>query len=239
MKNLLFIIFLLLSSASQSNEIELEIVTEEWPPFIVNGQEVSGVVTKNVREILQFTDIKYSINVYPWARSYHLATSNPNILIYSIYRTKQRESQFNWLCPIYKSTPIHAYKLAKNEINIDSLEGMKKGVVGLMRGDNSYSYFLQKGFQEGVNIDSSSNEETNLKKLIKGRVDVVIQSKESLNYRLESLGAKKLNMVSGMAIGHDQSLEHCMALSLGTKTEIINKLKKGFEQWQKINNIDY
>jgi polar amino acid transport system substrate-binding protein len=233
MKKLRLIIFLLLSFSSRGSEIELEIVTEEWPPFIVNGKEVSGVVTKNIREILKFTDIKYSINVYPWARSFHLATSNPNILIYSIYRTKQRETQFNWICPIYKSTPIHAYKLAKNEINIDSLEGMKKGIVGLMRGDNSYSYFLQKGFQEGVNVDSSSNEETNLKKLIKGRVDVVIQSKESLNYRLGSLGAKELNIVSGMAIGHDQSVEHCMALSLGTKAEIIHKLRKGFEQWQK------
>jgi polar amino acid transport system substrate-binding protein len=233
MKKLRLIIFLLLSFSSRGSEIELEIVTEEWPPFIVNGKEVSGVVTKNIREILKFTDIKYSINVYPWARSFHLATSTPNILIYSIYRTKQRETQFNWICPIYKSTPIHAYKLAKNEINIDSLEGMKKGIVGLMRGDNSYSYFLQKGFQEGVNVDSSSNEETNLKKLIKGRVDVVIQSKESLNYRLESLGAKELNIVSGMAIGHDQSVEHCMALSLGTKAEIIHKLRKGFEQWQK------
>ena len=62
---------------------------------------------------------------------------------------------------------------------------------------------------------------------------MVIQSKESLNYRLESLGAKELNIVSGMAIGHDQSVEHCMALSLGTKAEIIHKLRKGFEQWQK------
>ena len=49
MKKLLFIIFLLLCFISQASEIELEIVTEEWPPFIVNGKEVSGVVTKNIK----------------------------------------------------------------------------------------------------------------------------------------------------------------------------------------------
>lgn len=233
MKNSLLIIFLLLSFTARSNEEELKVVTEDWPPFILKGQEVSGIVTSNIREILAYTDIKYSIDVYPWARSFHLATTNPNILIYSIYRTKQRESKFHWFCPLYKSTPIHVYKLASNEINIDSLEALKTSVVGIMRGDNSHSYFLQQGFQEGVNLDISSNEETNLKKLIKGRIDVVIQSKESLNYRLGLLGSADLNLMSGLEISKGESAEHCMALSLGTKAETIKKIKKGFEQWQK------
>jgi len=232
MKNPLLFIFLLLSFTAHSNEETLNIVTEDWPPFILKGQEVSGIVTNNIREILRYTDIKYSIDVYPWARSFHLATTNPDVLIYSIYRTKQRESKFHWFCPIYKSTPIHAYKLASNNINIDSLEALKTSVVGIMRGDNSHNYFLQKGFIEGVNLDISSNEEANLKKLIKGRVDVVIQSQESLNYRLELLGSKDLSLVSGLEISKDESAEHCMALSLNTKDETIDKIRKGFEKWQ-------
>lgn len=233
MKNILIVVFLLFTSTAQCNEDDLKVVTENWPPFIVKGSEISGIVTNNVREILAYTDIKYSINVYPWARSLHLAKTNPNTLIYSIIRTKQREAQFNWLCPIYKSTPIQASKLASNSINVNSLESMKTGVVGAMRDDHSSNYLLQQGFQEGVNLDLSSNEETNLRKLIKGRVDVVMQSKESLNYRLESLGVKDLNIVSGLVVGNAKSVEHCMALSLGTKAEIIAKLRKGFKLWQK------
>lgn len=229
----LLITFLLFSSLVQSEEAELNVVTEDWPPFIVKGKKVSGVVTNNIREILSYTDIKYSIDIYPWARSFHLATSKSDVLIYSIYRTKQRESKFHWFCPIYKSTPIHAYKLASNDINIDSLEALKTSVVGIMRGDNSHNYFLQKGFQEGVNLDISSNEEANLKKLIKGRVDVVIQSQESLNYRLELLGAKALRLISGLEISKDESAEHCMALSLDTNTETIKKIRKGFKLWQR------
>jgi polar amino acid transport system substrate-binding protein len=233
MKNSLLILFLLLSFTVHSNEEPLNVVTEDWPPFILKGQEVSGIVTQNIREILAYTDIKYSIDVYPWARSFHLATTNPNVLIYSIYRTKQREAKFHWFCPLYKSTPIHVYKLASNKIDIDSLEALKSSVVGIMRGDNSHNYFLKNGFEEGVNIDLSSNEETNLKKLIKGRVDVVIQSRESLNYRLELLGAKELNLISGLEISKGASAEHCMALSLATNTETMTKIRKGFEQWQK------
>jgi len=233
MKNVLLIIFLLLTFIAQGRESELEVVTEDWPPFIVKGKEVSGIVTKNIREILANTDIKYSINIYPWARSLHLAKTNPNILIYSILRTKQREANFNWICPIYKSTAIHVYKLASNEINVNSLESIRKGVVGVMRGDHGYSFFVQAGFKEGINLDLSSNEEINLKKLITGRVDVVIQAKESLHYRLKSIGVKDLDIVPGLALGEGENVEHCMALSLGTNPEIINKIRKAFKVWQK------
>jgi len=233
MKKSLLISLLLLSLTTQASDVELKVVTENWPPFIVKGKEVSGVITKNIREILSYTDIKYSIKIYPWARSLYLAKTKPNILIYSIYRTEQREDKFNWICPIYKSTPVQAYKLASNTIDINSLESLRQGVVGVIREDHSYSYFIREGFLEEVNLDLSSNEEINLRKLVTGRVDVVIQAKESLNYRLDSLGVKDVDIVSGLAIVHDKNVERCMALSLGTNTDIIKKIRKGFEQWKK------
>ena len=36
-----------------------------------------------------------------------------------------------------------------------------------MRSDNSHKFFLKNGFKEGVQLDISANEETNIKKLIK------------------------------------------------------------------------
>lgn len=232
MKHSLLVILLLFSFTLKSKETRLEVVTENWPPFILQEKEVAGIVTKNVRDILKYSNIDYAINIYPWARSFHLATTTPNTLIYSIYRTKERESKFHWFCPIYKSTPIHVYKLASNNLNIDSLAPLKKGIVGIMRGDNSHNYFLQKGFQAGVNLDLSANEFTNLRKLIGGRVDVVVQSEASLNYRLALLGAKDLKVVAGVAIAQAENAQHCMALSLETAPEVVNQIKAAFKQWQ-------
>lgn len=232
MKHSLLLILLLFSFTLNSKETRLEVVTENWPPFILQEKEVSGIVTKNVRDILNYTNIDYAINIYPWARSFHLATTTPNTLIYSIYRTKERESKFHWFCPIYKSTPIYVYKLASNNINIDSLTSLKNGIVGIMRGDNSHHYFLQKGFQEDVNLDLSANEFTNLRKLIGGRVDVVVQSEASLNYRLALLGAKDLKVVAGVAIAQAENAQHCMALSLETAPAMVNKIEAAFKHWQ-------
>lgn len=233
---LLLVLVLIFAVSLKNNATELNVVTEHWPPFIIDGaikgSEISGSATQNVKAVLNKTDLDYSIALYPWARSYHLATSEPNTLIYSIYRTKQREDLFHWFCPIYKSTPIHAYKLKSNALDISSFKALKKGTVGVMRGDNSHNSFLKEGFQEGVNLDVSANEEANVRKLIKGRIDVVIQSKESLQYRLQSLGFSDVEVEAGVAVGKGDNLEHCMALSLDSDIEIIKQVSEQFERWK-------
>lgn len=228
---LVIFIFLLLSAQCHGNT--LKIVTEHWPPYIIGGKEVTGIVTNNIKEILELTEIEYSIASYPWARSFNIALTRPNTLIYSITRTRDRELLFHWFCGIYKPTPVYAFKLKSNKLNINSLESLKQGVIGIMRLDHSYNYLRNKGFKDGVNIDLSPNEETNLKKLIKGRVDVVFQSKESILYRLNKLGQDKLEIEAGLVIAEGDEEQHCMALSLGTNPTVIKKIRKGLQEWQK------
>lgn len=221
---------------------ELEVVTENWPPFIISDAEgaelrTSGTVTHIVKDILAYTNINYRIRVYPWSRSFHYASTKPNHLIYSIYKTDERFKMFHWFCPIFKSTPIHAYKLATNKIDINSFSALRKAVIGTMRGDNSHDNFLSQGFVEGVNLDVSSDEETNLRKFIKGRVDVITQSEESLRYRLNRLGHKNLEIIKGMKLHKGESTEHCMALSLKTSPEIVEKISGAFSQWQKHESL--
>lgn len=228
----LLLINVALSAKLLANDFELEVVSESWPPYIIPGKEITGVVTEKVTAILNSTDINYQINVYPWARSYHLATSKPNVLIYSIYRTQKREALFHWFCPIHQSTPIHIYKLATNKTNVNSMAALKSAVVGIMRGDNSHKYLLEQGFEDGINLDVSADEKTNIIKLINGRVDVVVQSQESLRYRLAALGAENQEIVSGLTLHHGENAQHCMALSKGSKPEIIEKISKAFASWQ-------
>ncbi|WP_170309697.1 substrate-binding periplasmic protein [Litorilituus lipolyticus] len=232
-----FLIYLAIfySSFGQAKDLELEVVSESWPPFIIADKEVSGIVTDQVKEILNKSGINYHINIYPWARSYHIAITKPNVLIYSIYKTEERKPHFHWFCPIHKATPIHIYKLSTNKIDVNSLAALKKAVVGIMRGDNSHQYLLDNGFKDGINLDVSANEETNLLKLLNGRVDVVVQSEESFRYRLNNLGEKDIDFLAGLTIHKGKQAEHCMALSKGTDPQIIKQVSHSFEQWKKAN----
>jgi len=220
-------------SATYGQHVDLHVVTEHWPPYIIQAEQPEGIVTTKVKQILDHTDLSYEISLYDWAKSYYLAKSQPNTLIYSIYRSPDREEHFHWFCPIHEPTPIYAFKLANNKADIETLESLKQHRIGVMRGDNSHEYFLNKGFLNGVNLYVSSSEKANIAKLLSGELDVVIQSRASLEYRLNQVGASDIEVVAGYKPHKKEPIGQCMALSKNTDKAIINEVSRAFRIWQK------
>lgn len=209
----------------------LEVVTEHWPPYILDTEPVSGSVTDKVRKILDYADLNYRIKLYPWARSYHLVMTKPNVLIYSIFRTRAREPYFHWFCPVNEGVTVNLYKLKGNTRDIDSLPAVRNALIGVMRHDHNHSYLVRQGFIEGVNLDVSADEQTNLRKLFNGRIDAVGLAKESLTHRLAILGYSPEQVVKGMTLHTPAVTRHCMALSLGSDQGVIEKIDAGFRRW--------
>lgn len=213
----------------------LNIVTEHWPPYIIqspksNG-EISGLVTKKIKTIFDNAKLKYEITAYPWARSYFLAKNQPNTLIYSIYKTEQRTPHFKWFCPIHPKTPVNIYKLKTNKTNIDQLVTLKNAIVGVLRNDNSHNFMLDKGFVEDKNLLVSANEESNIKHLLSGKIDAVIQSREALLYRIKGSGFTLSDFTVGFQLHKDGNTEHCMALSLNSDPKVTQAVEQAFIMW--------
>lgn len=241
-KYIVGLIFLCFIINVKAQNLTLEVVSEHWPPFIIQNTEkaedVSGIVTKKIREMLSPSNINFTINTYPWARSYHLATTKPNVLIYSIYKTQKRTPHFTWFCPIHPKTPVNVYKLKKSTINIATLASLKKANVGVLRHDNSHNYMLNKGFIVGRNLTVSASEESNIKNLLNDKIDAVIQSREALIYRLQNTGFSIDDFEVGFQLHQNMSTEHCMALSKNSSPELVSTLSAAFNSWlakQKVN----
>ncbi|WDE02888.1 hypothetical protein SG34_015705 [Thalassomonas viridans] len=226
---LVLLIFFQFSCVARAQQ--LEVVTDHWPPFIRDTRPVSGSVTEKVRQILTYAGLDYHIKIYPWARSYHLGMTKPNVLIYSIFRTKAREPYFHWFCPVNEGVTINLYKLRDNSRNIDSLAAAREVLIGVMRDDHNHSYLVQQGFIEGVNLDISADEQINLRKLFNGRVDAVGLAEESLSHRLAILGYSPEQVVKGITLHTPAVTKHCMALSLGTDPVIVDKVGSAFHRW--------
>ena len=235
MKHLFLLLLYCAIFSVQAKKLTLAVVSEHWPPFIIQHTDasfdISGIVTKKIRDILDPSGINYTINTYPWARSYHLAMTKPNVLIYSIYKTKQRTPYFEWFCPIHPQTPVNVYKLKTNKTNITNLTSLNTALIGVLRDDNSHTYMLENGFVEGRNLIVSASEESNLKRLLNGKVDAIIQSKESLIYRLQGSNFTIKDFDVGFQLHQNMSTEHCMALSKTSSPEMIKAVKKAFELW--------
>jgi polar amino acid transport system substrate-binding protein len=217
----------------QAKEPVLEIVSEHWPPYIVQSTdvEVSGIVTNKIRAIFDNSPIQYKISIYPWARSYYLAKNKSNVLIYSIYKTPERAPDFIWFCPVHAKTPVNIYKLKTNKTDISNLASLSSAVIGVLRDDNSHNYMLSNDFIEDRNLMVSSSEENNIKKLLKGRIDAVIQSREALIYRIQHTSFTINDFVVGFQLHQNTNTEHCMALSKNSDPAVINAVKKAFNLW--------
>lgn len=222
------IICLLLSYNSQAEQhTKLLVVTEHWPPFNYKlpDNSIGGIATKRVIEILNRAEIDFEIQLYPWARAYHLAQSQRNVLIYSIYRNKEREKFFHWICPILPTTELFLFTLSNSRIQANDIDELKKYTIGIVRKEVASIYLKAKGFKEGDNLFVSTNDDINLKALINRKIDFIIGTVPSMTARLRAIGKDFSTLRKIRFAGINENTEHCMALSLATPQHIVKKLQ--------------
>jgi polar amino acid transport system substrate-binding protein len=161
----------LIFAASLVQAQAIQAVTEDTAYTYLERGRVSGPATQHVRAALAragFSDMQ--IDLYPWARAYAMASSQPNVLIYLIARTPEREAQFKWVGELMR-IEYHLYKLAaRQDIKADSLEAARRHSIGVMRQDVRQQYLQKKGFQHLV---VSASNEANFQKLLAGRIDLI------------------------------------------------------------------
>lgn len=210
---------------------ELAVVTEVWPPYSYTDEQGNalGLATRNVQAALKSANIAYQIDYRPWARAFHIAKTKPNILIYPMYRTIEREALFHWFCPILSGITVYAISKRSRDLQAYSLrELIKKGVTaGVMRDGNNHELLVSMGFDKDK-LDPSSTELANIRKLIHDRVDIVFQSKEGFEYGLNQLNVMKHEFTYGAALRKADEGQVCAAVRLGSDEELVLKLQKAF-----------
>ena len=168
----IFLIFLM--SVTSGLAQQLTIISEENPPFnFIKDGIFTGSSTEVVREILRRLNLPTNIQVLTWARGYQLALSQPNVVLFSTARTKEREDLFHWVGPIYK---VRFGFYARKGLGpyLTSLADAKKvGAIATYKDDVREQLLKSQGF---TNLDSSKSPASNLKKLLAGRVDLWLYS---------------------------------------------------------------
>jgi len=224
-------LFVLSMIGFQSWAAQLNVVTEHRIPlnYLNNQGEIVGEATTIVREILEQSELTYSLEVYSWARAYYKAQNEPNTMIFSIRRTREREDKFHWICPLIESEKEFIYRLSsRNDIQIVYFNDAKSYSLGVVRDDFTHEKLVTNGFVEGKHLDVNNDGLANLKKLLKGRVDLIVQSEKSIQRRLKALKLP-LSIVTPV-IPFELDQPTCMALNKNTDPIILEKLKYGHQQ---------
>ncbi|MDU0354734.1 transporter substrate-binding domain-containing protein [Paraglaciecola aquimarina] len=208
-----------------ANDKQIQVVTELSPPYqtLVNN-EVAGSATDIVRDILSAADISASYSMYPWARTYQMAISHPNTLIYSIAMTAERRDLFHWLIPVAHYNFGLVALTERHDLQITSLEKIADYALAVQRGDVSHQWAITQGLKEGEHLIVCPDIHCSWQLLINKKVDFIIESPVLIEEMLERL-KQPLGIAKHIIAIPDLSMAGYLAANKAIDKTILDKIK--------------
>ncbi len=232
-----FTAFLVLAISPAQAEQELEVLTENWAPFnYEKDQKVTGYSTEIVEAVLAEAKIPYKIRLGVWKGVYLRALDTPNVLIYTITRTADREDKFHWIGPI-ADRKQSLYKLkTRSDIQATELEHVKNYRLVLQEEDAIVTFFLDRGFTEdSPNFNLFPKKVKGLKMLYADRVDIIPAHPLSIKHDLTTQGYDPQEVIRVLDL--DVGGAYYMAFSKGSDKALISKTQSAFDRLQKNGTI--
>ena len=159
--------------AIESEQIKLQIITEDFAPFNFRSKEgkITGQSTEIVQEILSRLNLEIDIHLMPWNDGYELALSEPDVILYSTFRTTEREKLFQWVGPIGSDEYVF-YALKNSDLSINSLEEAKTvTAIGVVQDDARHQFLKKNNL---TNLKLYPNDAECYKALEGGDVELVV-----------------------------------------------------------------
>ncbi len=209
---------------------DIEIVTENYPPYSYQQDgEIKGLSTEIVKAVVNQAKLTARITMLPWARAYSTTRQKTNTLIYSISRFPLRESEFKWVGKIVSiNFSIFALKSRQDITPFNNLQQGKEWSVGTVRNDALEQYLLARGF---TNLQRNNNHQSNMEKLLLGRIELWPISPIAARYLLQSHNKepdqviKSVHDIKGFSGG-----ELYMAFGLKTDDTLVEQLRQALKE---------
>ena len=158
------------------------VTTEEWPPFVGAELDGNGWAMEVARAALESQGYKVSLDLLPWARSVHCAKSGRCDGLYLSYYVKEREEWFVFSDPIGELR-TGFFKLEDRDIAFETLRDLRPYRIGMTRGAAVSEAFDTADY---LKKDPVPHHTTNIKKLLRGRLDLVVAAKPVFEYLIRT-----------------------------------------------------
>ena len=168
----IFAALLCLSLGTYVRAEQYQVVTEEWAPYnYQENNQLTGMATEIVRGIMALTGDDFEVVLMPSMRSARALNTRPKTIMYSLFRTTEREPLYKWVGPIVEES-IYPYQLA-NAQPVNSLAQLLQAPRVTTRHAGLIPDVLQsRGFN---NLEKSATESVQLyRMLIARRTDIIV-----------------------------------------------------------------
>lgn len=164
-----FLIVAFLCSPALAESQTVKIAATEYPPFYGKDLKDNGFMTEIIREALKRKELTADVSFLPWKRALASAKSGKHDGLFTIWHRPEREEWFVFSDAL-PSNELVFFKRKDSDISSSKYDDLKDYKIGIVRG-----YAPPPGFDDaGLSTSPAKDDEENLRKLHKGRVDIIL-----------------------------------------------------------------
>ena len=220
---------LLLSTSANAVE-PLRVVLEVSPPHqTVENGKVGGLTTAVVAAMLQHAGLNPTYEVYPWARAFRMAATTPDVLIYNMARTPEREERFEWI-GVVTSYKFGFLKLGdRDDVQVSQLADIKHYVVGAQRDDFSAEWLRDVARQPLEKLQLQPDVVETWRLLVNGKLDLMIDDPQAIDDMLVKHHLQRSD-VEFVIFPRELEQQTWIALKKGSSPELVQRLRLAYQQ---------
>jgi len=211
----------------------LELVTEEYPPLtFAQGDSVTGFGTEVVSDLMRELRVRYPIRLMKWDEAFERAKTTPNVVIFTLERTPDREDQFHWIGPLGKNKS-HFYVKNDSLTVISSLEDAKRlNTIATTTGWFSEKNLMENGFN---NLSSTPDPLDGIKAVMEGRADAIVLTDITALNLIKQAGYSSLDLIPAFQL---METEYYIGISKQTRGKTVEKWRQAFEAISAKGNVE-
>ncbi len=191
--------------------------------FAENGK-VTGLATEVVQELMIKTRTSSDIQIVTWEEGYKAVMEKPNVALYSVAMTPERQPLLQWVGPIaIMETNFYARK--GSSFGIRLLEDAKKVPnIVVVKDDYTEQFLRAEGFS---NLQSVATAEIAVRKLLTGEAQLFPCNNVSMPALLKHVAAATDDVESVLNLSTDMGY---VAFSKGTPPEVVARWQKALDE---------
>jgi len=230
---LIFLLTLFISSHCFSETIVA--AGDPWPPFLDPEVPSQGIVLEIARAAYKTQGYEVVMSFVPWARAINGVKEADYDVLLGTWYTKERTEFLHYSDP-YLYNDIKFIKRKGDDFDYSGLESLTDKSIGIVRGYGYGDDFLNaKNFRRPETKDLFSN----IKKLIKNRVDLAVGDEIVTRAMLKSHGPEYLDKIEFTKTALiTNGLHVTSGLSNSKHKKLINAFNKGLKEIKNNGTFD-
>jgi len=221
----IFICFLVICfavNAKASYELKAVASSHKMFQYFENGQ-LKGPSAEIYEMLMHKAGIKSKVEFYPWARALNRLITQPNTLVLSLTRTKERESNFIWLLKVNESSKAFISLKSTPEHFVKNIAQAKRKLVAVTRDSFSYKSLIEEGFTEEKNLYIVSTIYDAIVLFKKGKVDLIYTDPKVLKNHYKDIGKDSKKIINITNVPKAQR-DVFIAVNKQTNKDLLNRL---------------